>query len=191
MFCERNALSKACLFLKLVSAQLSVCRFQIFSVSRGGIAASRFLFLLLFYLYFLLSFLCIQSFESPQKVSHSLRGCHLKLQNVVSEIMGQKGDTSRHFRGLAVIQDTAVSVECLDKRQLDKVGQHSFQGGKSHSFDPGCHISLPEGLSTDTKAVVSLTTLFRSLSSINESHLLATDTDVGECCFLSMSSHTD
>lgn len=40
------------LALKRVSAQLSVCRFQIFSVSRGGITASKFfffLFLLLFY----------------------------------------------------------------------------------------------------------------------------------------------
>lgn len=46
--------------------------------------------------------------------------CYLKLQNIVSEIMGLKGDTSC-FRGIAVkIGHRDVSVGCFNKRKPDK-----------------------------------------------------------------------
>lgn len=111
--------------LKLVSARSTVCRFQIFSVSRRGITASRFLF------YFIL---CVRMFERTSFTSAKKnRICYLKLQNIVSVIMG----VERWYK----LKMGAVSLGRLHKRKPDKVGQRVSRGGKIHSFDPGGHVS--------------------------------------------------
>lgn len=73
-----------------------------------------------------------------------------------------------------------MSVVCFDKRQWDKVG---------HCILKAIHLILevtfptcrPVILHKDKSRVAVLTFLLRSLSSVKESHLLATDFNMFEC----------